>query len=160
MVNKDRPHVFVLPEDDANRQLANAFHKIVDGRRDRQMQVLPVARGWKKVLERFNDDQVQGMDKWPDRLMILLIDFDNRPGRLNTAKAAIPRRLSARVFILGTLSEPEFLKATLGSYETIGETLGEECRDNTYTTWATHKLLRHNANELARLRQHVRPILF
>jgi hypothetical protein len=159
MVNKDRPHVFVLPEDDANRQLANSFHKVIDRTRRRQMQVLPVARGWKKVLKRFNDDEVRGMDEWPDRFMILLIDFDNRPNRLNTAKAAIPRRLTGRVFILGTLSKPEALKATLGPYETIGSKLAEECHEETYTTWGDD-LLQHNASELKRLREHVRPILF
>ena len=37
MVNKHEPHVFVLPEDDANTRLANAFHKNVDWNRYRQM---------------------------------------------------------------------------------------------------------------------------
>ncbi len=38
MVNKYLPHVFVLPEDDANRQLANEFHVQINGLR--QMQLL------------------------------------------------------------------------------------------------------------------------
>ena len=45
MINKHKPHVFVLPEDDANRQLADAFHKDVDWNRYRQMQVLAEG-GW------------------------------------------------------------------------------------------------------------------
>ena len=55
-VNKFQPHVLVLPEDDANRQLANGFlldqyvstHKI---------QVLPKVGGWTQVLELFLSDQ-------------------------------------------------------------------------------------------------------
>ncbi len=43
-VNKYLPHVFVLPEDDANRQLASGFHLQVPWDRQRQMQVL--SSGW------------------------------------------------------------------------------------------------------------------
>ena len=51
-VNRYLPHVLALPEDDANRQLANGFlldqyvstHKI---------QVLPEVGGWTQVLELF-----------------------------------------------------------------------------------------------------------
>jgi hypothetical protein len=52
-VNRDKPHVYVLPEDDANRQLANGFFAEVDWNRQRQMQVLPPAGGWIEVLNRF-----------------------------------------------------------------------------------------------------------
>jgi hypothetical protein len=37
--------------------------------------------------------------------------------------------------------------------------MAQDCRDETGTIWG-HELLRHNAGELARLRDHVRPILF
>lgn len=159
-MNKFLPHVFVLPEDDADRQLAKGFHQDVDWNRYRQMQVLPEAGGWTEVLERFKSDHVIEMDKNPRRFMVLLIDFDGREERLDIAKAAIPNRLSERVFVLGALTEPEDLRrANLGSYETIGKTLAGECRENAYTTWG-HPLLQHNASELDRLREHVRPILF
>lgn len=159
MVNKHEPHVFVLPEDDANTRLANAFHKNVDWNRYRQMQVLAEAGGWRRVLDLFKSEHVIEMDRNPKRFMVLLIDFDGQPDRLDLVKADIPPGLADRVFILGALSEPEALKATLGSYETIGKALADECREDTYTTWADN-LLRHNASELARLREHVRPILF
>lgn len=93
-VNKHRPHVFVLPEDDADRQLAKGFQKDVDSNRYHQMQVLPEAGGWTEVLERFKSDHVIEMDRYPHRFMVLLIDFDDREDRLDIAKAAIPDRLS------------------------------------------------------------------
>lgn len=158
-VNPYRPHLFVLPEDNANTRLANAFHKYVDWNRYRQMQVLPEAGGWIEVLKRFNKDEVQGMDKWPDRFMLLLIDFDDKQDRLDSAKAEIPTHLTERVFILGTLSEPEDLRAEIGDYDIIGSALAKDCREETDTTWG-HRLLQHNTSELDRLRQHVRPILF
>ena len=157
-VNQYRPHVLVLPEDEANSRLATGFHVEVDS--TWQMRVLPVAGGWIEVLRRFNDDEVPGMDKRPHRFMILLIDFDGRQDRLHLAKAEIPARLSERVFILGTRTKPEDLKrAKLGNYETIGSAMANDWRDETAATWG-HHLLRHNASELERLREHVRPILF
>jgi hypothetical protein len=158
-VNKRRTHVFVLPEDDANRQIANGF--IVEPLPlNQQVQVLRPAGGWLKVLKRFKKDQVVGMNRYPARLMILLIDFDDHPDRLAEAKAEIPDRLAERVFILGALSTPEALKmANLGSYTEIGRALAKDCRQGTETVWG-HHLLQHNRPELQRLLQHVRPILF
>ena len=158
-VNRDRQHVLVLPEDDANLRLANGFHKQVDWDRYRQMQVLPVAAGWREVLSLFKSDYVADMDRRPARFMVLLIDFDEHEDRLTEANAAIPERLASRVFVLGAWSEPEDLKPELGDYETIGSSLGRDCREGTDNTWG-HKLLQHNASELVRLRKTVRPILF
>ena len=159
-VNKNLPHVFVLPEDDANRQLAEGFHQQVDWNRYRQMQVLPVADGWRQVLHLFKSDYIAEMYRYSQRFMILLIDFDDKEDRLGIAKADIPDDLADRVFILGVWKEPEDLKrAGLGSYENIGSRLAQDCCENQYATWE-HDLLQHNASELDRLREHIRPILF
>ena len=61
-VNKHLPHILVLPEDDANRQLANGFLLQVDPTRMRQMQVLPVAGGWTAVLDQFLSDEVAALE--------------------------------------------------------------------------------------------------
>jgi hypothetical protein len=143
--DKFKPHVFVLPEDDANKELANGFLLRVDQTRGRQMDVLRVARGRDKVLERFK---------------VLLMDFDGRKDLLESARTSIPENLLNRVFVLGVLTEPEALKAALGrTYEEIGLAMADDCRDGTDTTWG-HDLLRHNASELERLRKHVCSILF
>jgi hypothetical protein len=157
--NKNLPHVLVLPEDDANRQLALGFHLNVDPAKMRSVQVLRVAGGWTEVLKRFESDHVREMQNNPARFMVLLIDFDGKEDRLSQAKAVIPSHLTDRVFILGVLTEPEALRAKLGSYETIGMAMAKDCREDTNETWG-HDLLRHNAGELDRLRKHVRPILF
>jgi hypothetical protein len=146
----------VLPEDDRDRQLANGF--LLDPG-VRNIQVLGVAGGWLKALERFKSDHIRGMDDYPGRFMVLLIDFDGHPERRDEARAAIPARLNERVFVLGVLTEPEELTFSLGSYETIGRALAEDCRLGAGTAWE-HPLLRHNEAELDRLRERVRPILF
>lgn len=99
-VNRRQPHVFVLPEDDANRQIAKGFHL------DLQLstckfQVLDPVGGWIRVLECFLSDHVTGMDRFPTRLMVLMIDFDRREDRLQYAKARIPVHLTDRVSARG-----------------------------------------------------------
>ena len=159
-VNKYQPHVFVLPEDDANRQLANGFLKKLDRSAPTKVQVLPEAGGWSEVLNRFQSDHIADMDRYPNRFMVLLIDFDGNDMRLAHVRNRIPEQLADRVFVLGAWSEPEKLKsAGLGSYEEIGSAMAQDCRDDTEKIWG-HVLLRHNEDELSRLGERVRPILF
>lgn len=157
-VNKQVPHVLVLPEDDANRQLANGFQLDLF-LATRRMQVLEEAGGWQQVLNRFKTDHVREMDRNDNRFMVLLIDFDRREDRLDIVKATIPDNLKQRVFVLGAWGDPEELRQKLGSYETIGLALAKDCRENTELAWA-HPLLCHNTDELDRLRKQVRQILF
>jgi hypothetical protein len=157
MINRYKPHVLVLPEDDANRQLVNGF--LLHPSLSAQIQVLEEVGGWLKVLDCFEKDHVRAMVTYPNRTMVLLIDFDGQQDRLDRAKAVIPDNLKDRVFVLGVWTEPEALKAILGSYEKIGRAMAEDCHEETVTTWG-HEPLRHNAGEMERLRQQVRPILF
>lgn len=158
-MNKHVPHVLVLPEDDANRQLALGF--ILDHEVDhRRIKILEVAGGWNVVLERFNQNHVHNMERNPNPFMVLLIDFDEDPNRLQVAMNNIPETLRERVFILGVWNFPERLRTELGEdYETIGKSLARDCRDNTDKTWS-HSLLAHNASELEKMRKAISPILF
>jgi hypothetical protein len=157
-VNRFQPHVFVLPEDDANSQVAIGFS--LELPLNRQIQVLPAAGGWSQVVERFRSRHVGRLDRDSLASIILLVDLDGHVARLNRVQAEIPERLAERVFVLGALTTPEALKqAGLGSYERIGRAMAKDCREGTDTIWG-HDLLKHNAPELERLLQHVRPILF
>jgi len=146
-VNKYNEHVLILPEDDANRQLANGFMLEFD---TRQVQVLPVAGGWRVVCSDFKKNHVSDMRKYPERYLVLLIDFDDDLERLNLVKQDIPEDLSDRVFVLGSLGEPEDLRKQLGSFEKIGKKMADDCRNGTRDVWE-HPLLKHNERELARL---------
>lgn len=157
-VNKYQPHVYVLPEDDANRQLANGFLLHPD-LLNRKIQVLPEVGGWLEVLEHFESDYASGMERYAQRFMVLLIHFDGDAGRFGVAQARIRPSLKNRVFIIGAFNQPETLRTQLGSYETIGLSLAKDCRENTNATWGCD-LLRHNETELKRLRHDVLPILF
>lgn len=158
-VNRERPHILILPEDDANRQMANGF-MLYPMLFYRRIQVLAVAGGWTQVLDLFTADHRTQMDRWRDRLMVLLIDFDGRADRLKEARSRLPQHLNERVFVLGAWSQPEALRqAGLGSYEEIGLAMARDCHDGTRTTWG-HELLRHNATELDRLTRRASSILF
>ncbi|MGO9485004.1 MAG: hypothetical protein ACLPX9_10535 [Rhodomicrobium sp.] len=156
-VNRYKPHVLVIPEDDANRQLAVGFDLNMS---TNQLQVEQVARGWRHVYEIFVSDYAPTMDKFEHRIIVLLIDFDDDLNRLQEVKRQIPAHLTNRVFILGARTEPEALKqAGLGAFEAIGRTMADDCRSGTQAIWA-HELLRHNEGELNRLREAVYAILF
>jgi hypothetical protein len=157
-VNKHKPHVLLLPEDDDNRQLANGFCLSLP--ESTNIKILPLADGWMEVFDVFESREISGMRAYSERFMVLLIDFDNHLDRIDYAKRKIPHDLENRVFILGSLIEPKDLKrAGLGTLEEIGSSLAKDCREGTDTVWG-HDLLRHNATELERLRAYVRPILF
>ena len=158
-INKYKPHFFVLPEDDANRQIANGFvlHPNVE---ERVIKLLPPARGWKKVLSKFEEVYISNMRQYSEERLILLIDFDLCKERLSYVKDKIPVDLQDRVFLLGVISNPESLKRDLGkSFEEIGEILANNCSDNTNELWE-HELLQHNNLELDRIIASVKPFLF
>ena len=158
-VNKYLPHVLLLPEDDANRQIANGF--LLDPSATRQIDVLEVAGGWNEVLRRFSSVYAREMDRNPNRFMILLIDFDGHLDRFDLAKNGIPEHLKDRVFVLGILTEPEDLKSQMGhvQLEAIGLSMAKDCREGTNEIWG-HRLLVHNSPEIDRLRPNVCQFLF
>ena len=142
-INKYKPHILVLPEDDANRQIANGF--LLDRNLNNSaIQVMPPAGGWQKVINSFTKDYAPEMQKYSQRMIVLLIDFDGDEERLSYVKARIRDNLKERVFILGVQSEPESLKKkTQKSFESIGEALAKDCSEHRNELWG-HELLKHN----------------
>ena len=153
--NKAKPHLLVLPEDDANRQIVNGFVKEIPSR---QIAVLQPAGGWLEVLETFESEHSAGMDRYPKRLMVLLLDFDEDPERLANARKHIPARLVDRVFVVGAWIEPEKIKPKIGTKEDIGRKIAADCREPQGDVWA-HPHLLHNADEVERLRPMIQACL-
>jgi hypothetical protein len=158
MSNKYLPHIHVLAEDDANRQIVNGF--LLELNDNRAVKVLELPGGWKKTVEEFTKTYASEMRQLPERRMVLLIDFDDDENRLSYVKSQIPDDLQARVFVLGVLSEPENLRTdSKKTFEEIGEALAKDCSDNTNELWG-HNLLKHNQRELDRMASSVKPFLF
>lgn len=158
--NKERPHLVVLPEDRANSDLANGFVSNVN-LFERAIQILPYERGWQNVVEKFKSYHLQKMREYPERRIVLLMDFDGQfDSRLSYVENEIPDDLKSRVFVLGVTSEPEKLRSATGmKFEAIGQALAKDCDESKKDFWS-HELLKHNEPELERLFADVRPFLF
>ncbi len=159
-MNKYREHVYVIPEDDADRQIAVGFvdHHRVDVRR---IQIMPVAGGWSHVLSTFREEYLLTLRNFPTTHVVLLIDFDGQvENRKQEFEQAIPEDVKARVFVVGSCDEPETLKSALNiGFEQIGKSLAEDCDKDTVDYWS-HEQLQHNDAERKRLILTVKPFLF
>jgi hypothetical protein len=107
-INKNKPHLLILPEDDANRQIINGFIQNLNVN-NRAIQILPIADGWKKAVDKFTNDHIKTMRQYPQRNILLIIDFDECEDRLNFVENYIPDDIKNRVFVLGVQSNPESL---------------------------------------------------
>lgn len=160
--NKYEDHILIFPEDEANSKIALGF-VLCSYVRDQRVQILPYAKGWKKVVEKFKSYHISQLKKYNSRRLLLLIDFDNDLSRLSKIKSEVPNDLKDRVFILGAKTEPEKLKQSINqinSFESIGNKLADECVDlESHGLWE-HELLIINKSERTRLIENVRPFLF
>jgi hypothetical protein len=153
-VNKYKPHVFVIPEDDADRQIADGF--VLHPRVTRQVQVVAPAGGWARLLDTFKKEYVPLLQNAHTHV-VMIVDFDgNVAVRRLHFEAEVPEPLRARVFVIGPRDTPESLRQSLGkSYEDIGRSLADDCDGDRTGTW-DHELLKHNEVDRLRLLQTVK----
>jgi len=155
-----RKHIYLIPEDGADREIANGFKNNLRVNNN-QIKVMPEAGGWRKVLSTFVEEYIPKLKSNKFAHVIMLIDFDGKYAaqRANFEKE-IPNDLKDRVFVVGVKQNPEELKKELGEkFEQIGSLLADDCFAGTETTWG-HEHLRHNDPDRLRLINVVRPILF
>jgi len=159
-LNNYLPHLLVIPEDDANRDIVTGFinHVSVNSRK---IKVENVAGGWKKASDKFVEEYAEPMrKKFDKRHVLILIDLDGNTSRLKDEQDKIPEDLKDRVFVIGSQITPEKLSANLGgmSKEKIGEALADECAGRDGTIWQS-EMLAQNLPELERMRATIYPHL-
>ncbi len=130
-MNRYVPHIYIIPEDDCDRQLANGFVKH-DQVKDTRVKVMPPAGGWSFVLKIFEQEYVDMLRKdkhGQEGYVVMLVDFDgNYVARRKDFEDSIPEDLKPRVFVVGAKETPETLRQELGkSFEQIGMQLADEC---------------------------------
>ena len=153
-VNRNKPHVVIIPEDDENRQIVNGFVNHA-GISLNQIRVKQPAGGWIKAVEQAGQEL-----KEANARAVAVIDFDDNDRRYEDAIERIPEGLRDRVAIVGCRKEPvDLRRAKLGSLEEIGGQLAEGRYSGSPTIWE-HELLSHNAGEIGRVRQTLCPLLF
>ncbi len=156
-MNKYQPHVVVLPEDDATRQLAVGFS--LGMHQTCPLDVKDPAGGWTHVLQLFVTEYLPKFRKDKGNLhLVMLIDFDNNLERLETMRERIPDELKGRVFVIGAWSAAEKLRqGQYGSFEKIGLSLAQDCQEE--RPW-NHELLQHIDEEIKDMTKALKPILF
>jgi hypothetical protein len=162
-MNRYAPHVYIIPEDDCDRQLANGF-VLHDQVKSPRVQVREPAGGWREVIKIFEAEYIHLLHadrKDQEGYVVMLIDFDGYyDDRRKEFEDAIPSDLKQRVFVVGSKLTPEDLKKQLGkNYEQIGLLLADDCFGGTLTTW-NHDHLKHNDPDRLRLVNIVKSILF
>jgi len=158
-VNKFKKHILVVCEDAKNREIVNGFllHPSIQSR---AIQVLPEVGGWRKVVESFEQVHSAEMNRYPNRYVVLILDFDNDLERRQRIQQAIPDHLSDRVAIFGSAGEPEdFSKQRIGTTENVGRGLADDCFDGNRLVW-NDDLLCHNLPEIDRVGGTLKTILF
>jgi hypothetical protein len=158
-VNKYKPHIWVIPEDDANNQLVNGFllHYSVNVR---AIGIDPPAGGWGRVLDLFEQKFVPYLRQWSLSHVVMLMDFDDTDDRKTICEKRIPDDLKQRVFVPGTKDNPEALKRELNvGFESIGEGLAGDCLREDCGQWNNTHLV-HNRDELLRMSEVMKPIIF
>jgi hypothetical protein len=159
-VNKYKPHLYVIPEDRRDAQIANGFaqHPRVE---THQIQVVPEAGGWSRVLDTFTDEYVPRLQQNAKTHVVMVVDFDGAyADRRADFESKVPEEVRARVFVIGPRDTPEALRKSLArAYEEIGRSLADDCDGGLLRTWG-HEQLKHNEPDRCRLLQVVKPFLF
>lgn len=146
-VNREKWHLLIKPEDDANREIAIGFLNALDYAQQSKIQVDRPAGGYLKALEFIQTAQ---LERFPLRRVLILIDFDNS---VELRKHLVERfaSVSDRVFVLGSRPEAEDMRRELSCHlEECGETVAKACLARKCEVWQLESL-KHNANVLARL---------
>ncbi len=187
-VNNHKPHILLIAEDKANRTITNGF---VLHPRFRNLPFMWNAnyeldglKGLKRLKERILEEQIW-MDKYPERVCLYIIDFDddrNRYAEIHKFINTEPKisKMRERIFVLGIFSEPESFRQILNyssvcdnkkqyqldgtKLENIGLALAKACFNELDGDglWG-HDLLKHNKRELKRIKRknsRLKPILF
>jgi len=159
-MNRYADHIYVIPEDDRDRQLADGFI-LHDQVKTPRIQVMPPAGGWREVLKEFTTEYVQRLRKYGKGHVVLLIDFDgDYDNRRMVFDLEIPTDLKDRVFVIGPSLTPEDPKRAMGkNFEQIGKDLAEDCFVGTETTW-NHPHLVHNDPDRRKLADFIKKFLF
>lgn len=162
-VNKYKPHIYIIPEDDANRQIALGFE--LDPRLPpKVLQVMKPAGGWSMVVQIIREEYLPLLRSNQNTHVLGIIDCDDHAdritGELDRLRQGQPENCQNRVFLLGTLGTPERFKASVKkTFEEIGEALAEECSREEFSLWS-HDDCQHIQAEIQRAREFLRPILF
>jgi hypothetical protein len=160
--NRHQNHVIIIPEDDADRQIANGFCSSYQlGTRSRRVQVVNETGGWHNAVATLHRTYLPHLREFNQARVVLVIDFDSNASRGAEVLEGVPEEFRDRVFVIGSLTDPQDLARSFKkSLEEIGRDIADQCAEGTTQSLWDHDLLEHNQTEVVRLSNLVRPFLF
>ena len=146
-VNREKWHLLIKPEDDANRQIANGFVESLELQAQSKIQLLPPAGGYLKALGFIQDAQ---LERFRHRRVLILIDFD-KSVELRQRIVEKYASVSSRIFVVGAKPEAENLRREMKChFDECGEQIASDCVSRKCAIWKL-KPLDHNEDMLERL---------
>lgn len=156
-VNRERPYLIVLFEDNAYKDLflgfEFSFHK--------QIQQKPVLQGFDDVLFQLtnsNSTTLKELNKYPNAYILAITDADmdsHQESNIDTLKKSIKGIYRNRIFVLGSKYEAENIKKEIigqGKWRRLAKELESSCQNDSCELWH-NDMLKHNLDEIVRLRQ-------
>lgn len=161
-INRYKWHLYVLPEDDATKELANGMLQAAEDW-SYQVQIQHPCGGWKKTASNeYLKETVKSyeMEKYSSCHLLLIIDFDGNEDRLETIKNGIESdpllsKFKERIFVIGSLREVENLRRGIindndnkfgSAIEEVGKKLYQDC-----SLWQREDL-KNSSREIYRLK--------
>ena len=157
-MNKFKPHLFIAPEDDADRQIAVGFQMHLEAKGE--MQIVDVARGWLKVVGVIKDEYVPLLKNNLNSHVLGIIDCDKDADRIAEQLENFPEDIRNRIFLLGVNENPqEFKRSAKMHFAKIGEKLADECYKDELDLW-NHEMLSYSSSEALRAKDALRELVF
>lgn len=157
-MNKFKPHLFIVPEDDADRQIAVGFQMHLEAKGE--MQIVDVARGWLKVVGVIKDEYVPLLKNNLNSHVLGIIDCDKDADRIAGQLENFPEDIRNRIFLLGVNENPqEFKRSAKMHFAEIGEKLADECYKDELDLW-NHEMLSYSSSEALRAKDVLRELVF
>ena len=145
--NHEKWHLFIKPEDDANRQIVNGFVMKLSMEAQSKIHVDKPANGYHKALEFIRD---ANLERYPQRRLLVVIDYD-RSVELRQRLVNDYAAICDRVFVLGAQRDAEALKRSLQkSFAKCGAAIADDCASCACELW-NNSTLNHNREFLDRL---------
>jgi len=149
-VDKFKPHLFIVPEDDADRQIAVGFQMHLEAKGE--MQIVDVARGWLKVVGVIKDEYVPLLKNNLNSHVLGIIDCDKDADRIAEQLENFPEDIRNRIFLLG-------VRSAKMHFAEIGEKLADECYKDELDLW-NHEMLSYSSSEALRAKDVLRELVF
>lgn len=156
-VNREKPYLIVLFEDNAYKDLFMGFQFSTQ----RQVKQNTVYGGFKYIyLELTNNDSLtlKELKKYSNAYVLAMIDADldsQSESNIEKLKSSICTEYKERVFVVGSQYEAEDIKKTVieqGKWKSVSKKLENSCINEDCGLWQD-EMLEHNSAEIARLKK-------